>query len=105
MQLAFIVFMTVPATQCLRQDEVECEEAVAYLIECCPGFDHGVVRCEYQTTCGVTYPDLTTRESQCILDASCEELRQHDLCNRVVARSAANYDPETPSGLEPELCQ
>ncbi|HEX7671104.1 MAG TPA: hypothetical protein VF395_16025, partial [Polyangiaceae bacterium] len=71
-----------------RQDEVECEEAVAELVECCPGFDRSAVYCQYNDVCGVSYPDLAPDESECILDKKCSQIRGKRICERVVARGA-----------------
>jgi len=103
-RLAFVVIMAVPATQCLREDEVDCEEAVKYMLDCCPGFNRNSVQCVYSDICGITYPDLTPSESRCILDASCHELASNKICARVSARGADAADPETPSGLGGKVC-
>src|SRR5262249_3541736 len=79
--------MCLPATQCLRNDEVDCEEAVQHMIQCCPGFNPNAIQCEYYNGCDLSYPDLTTRESSCILDTSCTGLRNNGICARVQSRS------------------
>jgi hypothetical protein len=96
--------MGVPATQCLRPDEVDCEEAVAHMLDCCPAFDRSAVQCVYNDVCGISYPDLTPAESECILDESCEELVANKICDRVRTRSADAGDPETRSGLGGKVC-
>jgi hypothetical protein len=96
--------MALPATQCLRQDEVECEEAVKYMMDCCPGFDRSAVQCVYADMCGISYPDLTPSESSCILDSSCSELLSNKICERVGKRSADAGNPETPSGIGGKVC-
>jgi len=82
-----ILAMAIPATQCLRQDEVQCEEAVAHMADCCDDFDRTVVDCSYSDYCGVSYPHLSPAESECILDQSCESLRSKNICNDVLERS------------------
>src|SRR5262249_34558314 len=104
LRLIGVVAMCVPATQCLRNDEVDCEEAVKHMIDCCPGFDRGVVQCVYNDVCGVSYPDLTPDESTCILDASCNALVNDGICKSVQQRSARSNDPETPEGLTGQVC-
>ena len=103
-RLGFVLLMAVPATQCLREDELECEEAVKRLMDCCPGFDVNAVQCTYVDVCGVSYPDLTPSESVCILDSSCSELVSNKVCERVPARSSDAGDPERPSGLGGTVC-
>jgi hypothetical protein len=102
--LALVVLMAVPPTQCLREDEVDCEEAVQHMKNCCPTFSPTAVQCYYNDTCGVTYPDLTPAESRCILDASCRELAESDICGRVTSRSQGAEAPETTTGLDGEVC-
>lgn len=110
--LAVIMASAVPATQCLRQDEVECEEAIATLLDCCPAFDRNTLSCTYTDGCGITYPDLTPGESECIFDKSCSELRARGICERVVARGAyanrtGHHGPDTggDGGTNPKVCQ
>ena len=92
--VAIILATMVPATQCMREDEVECEEAVQSLVDCCPGFDHRSVRCEYQDTCGITYPDFTPGESQCIFEKSCSQIVQAKICDRVHTRAIRAHGPD-----------
>src|SRR5258708_1100325 len=48
-----------------RQDEVECEEAVHHLSECCAGFDPMKFKCTYDNSCGAaTLTDLPTGQSE-----------------------------------------
>jgi hypothetical protein len=74
-----------------REDVISCEEAVARLEECCPGFRPTRVACRYyfhrREGCegsGVdkTEPDLDLRESQCVREASCEKLASQGFCDR-----------------------
>lgn len=91
-RLVLVVALALPATQCLRQDEVECEEAVAHLADCCDDFDRSAVDCQYSDYCGTSYPDLRPGESQCILDRSCDDIRKGDLCERVMSRPRNSTD-------------
>ena len=71
----------------LREDELRCEEAVAHLIDCCPGFDRASVSCLYTTTCGVRYPELTIEESRCVAGAKCADILAGAICDRVAKKS------------------
>lgn len=63
-----------------REDEVQCEETVAYLADCCPGFDLEAVSCTYQDSCDPVLPDLSVEESRCIRSLSCAQIRERGLC-------------------------
>jgi hypothetical protein len=68
-----------------RQDELDCEEAVAQLKDCCPGFDTAHVQCIYeQGDCngGGRDPDIDEGTSACIRGESCDELRSSGMCTR-----------------------
>jgi len=66
-----------------REDELECEQAVAKLVECCPDFSTNVIECNYATGCGsTTYPALSIDQSQCIGDLSCSEIVANKICER-----------------------
>jgi hypothetical protein len=72
-------------------DVVACEEALARLTECCPGFEPQVVRCAldrvHEGSCG-SYTDyeedpaISRAESTCILDRECSELVADGICER-----------------------
>lgn len=84
--LAIIGTAAMLSTHCLRQDEVECEEAVATLLECCAGFERYTVQCQFNDVCGISYPDLAPAESECIFGKPCSEIRSRKICERVTAR-------------------
>lgn len=74
-----------------RQSVLSCEEAVARLIDCCPGFDGARVDCLYfhgkYSGCTTTNektinPALSTAESQCIRDTACDSLVSSGVCAR-----------------------
>jgi hypothetical protein len=103
-RVGLVVAMALPATQCLRQDEVECEEAVAHMADCCEDFDRSAVVCRYSDYCGVSYPDLRPSESQCILDRSCDSLREDGICEAVVRRSQTGASSSNDGYPEGEVC-
>ena len=79
-----------------RADVLDCEESLGQLERCCPGFDARKVRCLHferswsESGCdsyargGSTseHPALSAKESACILQASCDDLRGRGVCDR-----------------------
>ncbi|HVU01664.1 MAG TPA: hypothetical protein VHE30_07930 [Polyangiaceae bacterium] len=98
--VALILTAGTVGTQCMRQDEVECEEAAAHLAGCCQNFDLRKLDCHYTSACGETFPDLSPSESECILDKSCSQLAAQDICKRVQDRGTATsgYASGTATG-------
>lgn len=69
----------------LREDELECEEAVAVLATCCPGFDYAkAVGCQYiDRGCdGASYPGLPIGDARCIRGESCRQIVTSGVCDR-----------------------
>ncbi|WP_394847329.1 hypothetical protein LZC95_07665 [Pendulispora brunnea] len=88
-----------------RGDVISCEEALAHLADCCPGFDPGRVRCEYNYDEGcaggstqVEHPTLDSDESQCIRNLECSDLIERDVCTR--AQNDLPYTGEKPSSSD-----
>jgi len=73
-----------------RADVIGCEEALAHLSDCCPGFDASRVRCQYYYSEGcngtednrVEHPTLDSSESECIRNLECSELVERQICTR-----------------------
>jgi hypothetical protein len=87
-RLALVIFgvsTLIADSSCLREDEVDCEQAVAWLQTCCPGFaQNETVQCVYdQNTCTLTEPAISISDSHCILGEPCELLRSSGICARV----------------------
>jgi hypothetical protein len=80
----------------LREDEIDCEEAVAHLQACCPGFTQTeTLQCTYSDGCGVVEPAISIPQSQCILAESCEALVSGGVCARAVnlaSPSSSDFD-------------
>ena len=72
---------------------MHCENAVARLVECCAGFQAGLVSCEYVEGCGVTYPEISEDESRCIVGKSCGALVADGTC-----AAAQGAGPRSSSG-------
>lgn len=67
--------------------EFECEEAVAHITDCCPGFEPRSVQCDYTFGCGDSEPgtpEITNPESNCILGLSCDQIRSKNICNTIL---------------------
>ncbi|MFT3764260.1 MAG: hypothetical protein QM820_01870 [Minicystis sp.] len=87
--VAVLGLSTLVAGGGLREDELECEQAVAHLQSCCPGFETAQIRCVYSDTCSLTLPALSIAESECIMKRSCDEIIASKLCE-------ATQDSESP---------
>ncbi len=76
----------------IREDELRCEEAVAHLVDCCPGFDAKAVDCYFtSSSCGTVNTAYDIEESRCIAKLDCATLRANGVCSR--AQSAQpNHD-------------
>jgi hypothetical protein len=75
----------------LREDEVQCEEAKARLLECCPLFTSNL-ECTYldNDNCNPpTLPDLESGQATSVQHMSCAEIEKSDLCGH-------QYDHSTP---------
>lgn len=68
----------------LRQDELDCEQTVAYLQGCCPDSHTWTLACVSDRGCGVsTDPVFSIDESQCIQAMSCDEIFHSGICDKV----------------------
>jgi hypothetical protein len=88
-----------------REEVFVCEEAVARLESCCPGFDARSVPCVFYRSTGcsgnqsiVRDPALDTRQADCILDSSCDQIRAADMCRRAAGLSPLPNGTTSSSG-------
>ena len=82
----------------MRQDELDCEEAVSHLQDCCPGFDSSRIECVYVTGCtNSEYPAISISQSQCIRRESCESLVWSHVCERAQNAWPVNLDNSNAS--------
>ena len=101
--IALAILLAVFAVRCLRSDELHCENAVAQLERCCPGFAVGAEYCVHQDQCVDTFtwderlPAISEADARCIANASCSSLVQRGTCER------AMQQPD-PDGVLPDLC-
>jgi hypothetical protein len=75
-----------------RQDTILCEEALAHLMTCCPGFDSSQIQCTYYFSddgCDdqseTILPSFDVAQSTCIGDTSCIALAASGICARAVS--------------------
>jgi hypothetical protein len=89
------LFVAVTLACGVRQDEFDCENAVAHLRQCCPGFNPSAVQCNYIPAQGcddtTTYPEYDIVESDCIRAESCSALIATGVCDRATRRSGQPY--------------
>jgi hypothetical protein len=95
-----------------RADVIDCEESLAYLRSCCPGFDPTRVACHYYdqktTACGETTetsegPAISQQESDCILARACDSLVQDHVCERAQAATPYTSNTTTNTGGGPSV--
>ena len=86
------------------EKEVDCEDAVAHLKECCTSDAPTHVRCRVEDHgCdSTTYPSLTSDEATCILQQSCNAIVKGQMCAR--AEAAAGYG-ENGFSVGTEVCR
>lgn len=111
--VAVLGMLSLMASGGLREDEVDCEQAVSHLDECCPGFTWASsLRCEYYGGCGTSTPGLSVEESNCVMAMSCDELTARDLCTtlaNLAQEDVYDYDPfgyggGTDTTPRPQVC-
>ncbi len=75
-----VAFSTLTGGYGIRKDELDCEEAVQRLVDCCPDFVPSNLTCEY-TGCGDhPNPDIEITAADCIKAATCDELVENGAC-------------------------
>jgi hypothetical protein len=98
-----IVLGTFACGDALRQDELDCEEAVSYLDGCCPGFQaSSTLRCEYIDNGGCaapTLPGISEDQSACIRSKSCATLQQTGVCARAAMVQVNAGQTSTPGSV------
>jgi hypothetical protein len=96
------------------RDEFECEQAVAHLSECCPGFRPGELACRNEQGCGSeTHAALDMDESSCLQEKTCDALVAEGLCGRAQAarsiyggteRESERFDYERKLRAKASVC-
>ena len=90
MKSALVTAVTAALILCcgsgLRKDEIDCEEAVSHLHNCCVGIQPSAFNCRYVEGCeSTTHPVLSIPVSVCIEAQSCESLVKSGMCERAQA--------------------
>ena len=87
--LALFVGGSVGGAATFREDEIECEETIAKLTQCCSDADFRQVSCDYVDAChSTTETDLSPDESRCIRELSCSEIVERGVCGAVIERAS-----------------
>jgi hypothetical protein len=78
---AVLMLTLVGGADGIDKGELECEEAVAHLIHCCPNDAPARnVACFVGRDCDKTVADLTPAQSRCLRDESCDALYASGAC-------------------------
>ena len=92
-----VVFGVVPACEStqIRDDELSCEDAVAHLQQCCPGFTADQISCTYFAGGGTggcyaspDEPGLNVPTSTCIRQRACDALVSKGICQEATTAAA-----------------
>lgn len=90
----------------IREDEALCEVAVARLDECCPQMEPRRFNCVHDEGCNNNlYPTFSERASECILDASCDQLRSSGKCEAIRQLSLVPYTFQDRDDFQQEACR
>lgn len=110
--LALIVTLGVSCNG-FRVDEMECEKAVAHLVECCPGFHPEELNCSYSEDLDCSdrptarnSPALGLADSACLLARSCDALTASGSCDLAqrARRDRIELDGGTPPVPRERVC-
>lgn len=78
---ALLSLMLLGGAEGIDKGELECEEAVKHLLDCCPSDAPAhQVSCYAGRDCDSTRPQLSGPQSRCIRDASCDDLFASGVC-------------------------
>jgi hypothetical protein len=83
---AFFLLLGSAMLASIQEDQLECEQAVARLDECCAPFDASEACGD-----GCSPITLTVQESRCIQNSDCETLVTTGVCRRVDQLSRAAW--------------
>ena len=93
------LLLTALGLRCIRGDELQCENAVTRLADCCPTFPRIEGYCDYSEGCGTYYPTISESDARCIARSSCEDLVASGVCDR-----AATAPRPSEGNPGPDLC-
>ena len=79
---ALLSLMLLGGAEGIDKSELECEEAVKHLMDCCPSDAPArLVDCYAGRVCDNRPPDISPARSQCLLAASCDDLYTSGACD------------------------
>jgi hypothetical protein len=79
---ALLSLLLLGGAEGVDKSELECEEAVKHLIDCCPSDAQAkLVDCYAGRVCDNRRPDLSSAQSACITGASCDDLFASGACD------------------------
>src|SRR5438128_558379 len=87
--LVLVVFVVLSCGS-ISNEQLQCEEAVARLEDCCPSFEPGRFTCD-PNGCNGLLPSVNEPAAQCIRDRSCAQLQSSGACGRLIAISNQPY--------------
>jgi hypothetical protein len=96
-----------------REDEIECEQAVVRLRDCCPDFNPTTVDCTYHESLDCSdsvvareYPALSLEDSRCVQEKSCADLIASGVCDRArgAKQRAFAADGGAAATFAPRVC-
>ena len=78
----------------LDRGELRCEQAASHLEECCPDLEMSRLSCIQKGGCNrpTEGTHLTMEESDCIRDASCDDIQASMICERIQDRADSIVD-------------
>lgn len=101
-----VTLLVVVVVSCgsIDDEELQCEEAVARLEDCCPSFEPRRFNCR-PNGCNGTPPALTEDAAECIRERGCSELRSSGSCDRLVRISREPYPSFARDEIRAEACR
>lgn len=85
--MALLALALLGGAEGIDQGELECEEAVQHLIDCCPNDAPAKkVSCYVGRYCDDSRADLSPAQSVCLRDSSCDALYAAGACEEPVLR-------------------
>jgi hypothetical protein len=88
-----------------REDEIECEQAVVHLRECCPDLNIKTLDCSYEehldcsdTVTSREYPALALDDSRCVQKKSCDQLVASGACGRAGGAKRRRINVDVDAG-------
>jgi MYXO-CTERM domain-containing protein len=97
--LLCLLLLALPGCDTLHPEELDCEEAVAYLQKCCPSPPSPAVQCVYDNSS--TIPGISQPGSTCIRAMSCVQLVDAGICGTLSAYESGQASKDSVCGPMP----